>query len=113
MHAGVFRDEKLYLGPDADQVGGLVFGDFAGLESWYPQVVRIRANAGYWQVGVQDVFVQEFGSWESSQGTVTIESVTTEGNPSEWRLVGQVAVDDFGDTLAGSFEVAGCIWPPH
>jgi hypothetical protein len=109
LHAGAFNGDRLYLGPDAVHLGAALLSDFVGEHgAEYPSVLGIESDTG-WQVGVHEVSITELGSWGSTKGTVTIESVTTEGNPNEWRLRGQIEVDENGQTLSGSFEVAGCV----
>jgi hypothetical protein len=111
LHAGAFRADRLYLGPDAFDVGAALTSEFGTDHGVvYPQVLGIVSVSGTdWQVGVHDVTVTELGNWSGASGTMTIESVTTEGNPNEWRLRGQIEVDENGMTLSGSFEVAGCV----
>jgi hypothetical protein len=107
LGAGVFFDQSLLLGPDPIGLGAYLFSELRAYEISYPQVVSISSDTA-WSVGVHPVSIMEIGSWNSTPGTVTIESVSTEGTPDQWRLRGTVVADD-PVAFSGTFEVAGCV----
>ncbi len=108
--AGVFDGARIYLGSNPTSLGTYLFTRYAALEDYYPSVISV-STPDEWTVGDHPVTVNQVGSYETGEGTLTIESVVLDGDPSQWRIRGQLDVDDSPYVVSGPFEVAGCALP--